>query len=75
MTLNERLDYFGSTVNRASRLEGFSTGEDVVISKEVYEDPEVDGLLHSGAFNTEVFETQLKGFDDQAALWRVKGMV
>ncbi len=73
VTLNERLDYFGSTINKASRLEGFSSGEDVVISKAVRDDPEVDALLHSGSFNADVFETQLKGFDDQDALWRVAG--
>jgi len=73
VTLNDRLDYFGSTINKASRLEGFSSGEDVIISKAVYDDPEVDALLHSGAFNAEVFETQIKGFDDQFALWRIMG--
>ncbi len=73
VTLNDRLDYFGSTINKASRLEGFSSGEDVVISKAVHDDPEVDALLHSGSFNAEVFETQIKGFDDQFALWRVMG--
>lgn len=73
VTLNERLDYFGSTINKASRLEGFSSGEDVVISKAVHDDPEVDALLHSGGFNAELFETQLKGFDDQFELWRVMG--
>ncbi|CAN5511605.1 hypothetical protein BH20ACI3_BH20ACI3_01110 [soil metagenome] len=31
VTLNERLDYFGSTVNMAARLEGLSTGDDVII--------------------------------------------
>src|SRR6185503_17183727 len=30
VTLNDRLDYFGSTVNLAARLEGQSTGEDIV---------------------------------------------
>ena len=41
VTLNERLDYFGSTVNLAARLEGQSTGDDVVISRAIYSDPEV----------------------------------
>jgi class 3 adenylate cyclase len=30
VTLNERLDYFGSTVNIAARLESLSQGDDVV---------------------------------------------
>jgi len=75
VTLNDRLDYFGSTINRASRLEGFSSGEDIIISKDVFDDPEVDALLHSGAISVELFETQIKGFDDQFALWRVMGQL
>ncbi len=75
VTLNDRLDYFGSTINKASRLEGFSSGEDVVISKAVHDDPEVDALLHSSSFQAAVFETQIKGFDDQFALWRVMGKI
>ncbi len=31
VTMNDRLDYFGSTVNIASRLEKFSQGDDIVI--------------------------------------------
>ena len=32
VTLNDRLDYFGSTVNMAARLQGQSTGGDIVLS-------------------------------------------
>jgi class 3 adenylate cyclase len=32
VTLNERLDYFGQTVNLAARLQGESRGDDVVVS-------------------------------------------
>ncbi|HWW74554.1 MAG TPA: DUF5939 domain-containing protein, partial [Pyrinomonadaceae bacterium] len=39
VTLNDRLDYFGSNVNIAARLEPLSTGEDCVISSAVREDP------------------------------------
>ncbi|MCA9926374.1 MAG: adenylate/guanylate cyclase domain-containing protein, partial [Anaerolineales bacterium] len=41
VTLNERLDYFGSTINIASRLEKFSQGTDIVMSDAVSMDPEV----------------------------------
>ena len=74
VTLNDRLDYFGSTVNLAARLEGQSTGDDVVISTSVYSDPEVRELLgdsHSGLAATR-FEIPLKGFDEERfELWRV----
>lgn len=67
VTLNERLDYFGSTVNYAARLEGQSAGQDVVISEIIFEDPEVQALLAEvdNEFYTERVETTLKGFGDQ----------
>ncbi len=74
VTLNDRLDYFGSTVNLAARLEGQSTGGDVVISTAVYSDPEVRELLKEcpAGLSATQFTIPLKGFDDeQFELWRV----
>jgi class 3 adenylate cyclase len=74
VTLNDRLDYFGSTVNMAARLEGQSTGDDVVISTAVYSDPEVRDLLSDpgNGFSATRFEMPLKGFDtEQFELWRL----
>ncbi|HXD29837.1 MAG TPA: DUF5939 domain-containing protein [Pyrinomonadaceae bacterium] len=74
VTLNDRLDYFGSTVNMAARLEGLSTGDDVVISRAVYEDPEVREMLEGANANLvgNPFEIELKGFDKESfELWRV----
>ena len=74
VTLNDRLDYFGSTVNLAARLEGQSTGEDIVISSAVYDDPEVRSFLGEPGQGVVArrFEIPLKGFDDEKfALWRV----
>ena len=74
VTLNDRLDYFGSTVNLAARLEGQSTGADVVISDAVYSDPEVRKLLSdpSNDLAASRFEMALKGFDEETfELWRV----
>jgi class 3 adenylate cyclase len=72
VTLNDRLDYFGSTVNMAARLEGLSTGSDVVISRSVYEDAKVRELIESKGFSAEEFDMSLKGFDEERfELWRV----
>jgi len=74
VTLNERLDYFGSTVNLAARLEGQSTGEDIVISSAVYADPAVRAFLGDAANGVALrrFEVPLKGFDEERfELWRV----
>ena len=74
VTLNDRLDYFGSTVNLAARLEAQSTGGDVVISASVYADPGVRDLLSDSdaALVATRFEIPLKGFAGECfELWRV----
>ena len=74
VTLNERLDYFGSTVNLAARLEGQSNGNDVVISNIVYTDPEIRDLLLDpmNQLVAKPLEMQLKGFaEERFELWRI----
>ena len=36
VTLNDRLDYFGTTVNIASRLEGQAQGDDLIVSRALW---------------------------------------
>ena len=58
----------------AARLEGLSTGNDVIISRSVYDDPDVRELINSADTNLQAvpFEIVLKGFDDERfELWRV----
>jgi class 3 adenylate cyclase len=75
VTLNGRLDYFGCTVNMAARLEGLSSGGDVVISSAVHADPEVAEMIYGAEaeLTASRFEVMLKGFDEeQFELWRVR---
>lgn len=72
VTLNDRLDYFGSTVNLAARLEGLSCGTDVIVSQPIHDDPELTQLLNSGSFYADAFDVDVKGFDDERfELWRI----
>jgi len=72
VTLNDRLDYFGSTVNAAARLVGLSRGDDAVISEVVRTDPEVVAAVSSEGLALERLDAELKGFDDDRfELWRV----
>ena len=71
---NERLDYFGSTVNIACRLADFSAGDDVIVSGEVldYLDSEQSSFLVQSA-SAEPFETRIKGFDaENFKVWRIR---
>ena len=74
VTLNDRLDYFGSTINIAARLEGQSSGSDVIISAAVRDDPEVlEWLQQQTDLLVEPVEATLKGFETQRfALWRIR---
>lgn len=72
VTLNDRLDYFGSTVNMAARLEGLSTGGDVIISRALYDDPEVREFVAGENLQAIPFEMLLKGFQEEKfELWRI----
>lgn len=72
VTLNDRLDYFGSTVNMAARLEGLSTADDVIISPPVYDDPAVREFIATENLQASPFEMLLKGFQEERfTLWRV----
>jgi class 3 adenylate cyclase len=60
VTLNERLDYFGGTVNLAARLQGRSEGGDIVLSAALLADPEVKALLATHRLKEE--SAAIKGF-------------
>lgn len=69
VTLNERLDYFGSTINMAARLQGESEGGDIVLSNELAEDPPVTAML-ADLKGTQESRT-LKGFDEATNFLRL----
>ena len=69
VTLNDRLDYFGSTVNMAARLQGQSIGGDIVLSTSVADDPEVREILAAVPQRRET--VALKGFTDPVGFIRL----
>jgi class 3 adenylate cyclase len=69
VTLNDRLDYFGSTVNMAARLQGQSVGGDIVLSRAVADDPAVKSLI-AGVPATEE-SVPLKGFAEPISFRRL----
>jgi len=66
---NEVLDYFGSTVNTAARVQGASHGGDVILTAAVYDDPAVRELL--SGIPIETFDTTLKGLSQRFTLYQV----
>jgi class 3 adenylate cyclase len=69
VTLNDRLDYFGSTVNLAARLQGQSIGGDIVLSHAVADDPAVRDMLAPRSLAAE--SAAVKGFAQPVAFYRM----
>jgi class 3 adenylate cyclase len=68
---NELLDYFGSTVNIAARVQSESVGGDIVITDTILEDPGVQRILTREHMIIEQFERSLKGFSRPFTLARL----
>jgi class 3 adenylate cyclase len=61
VTLNERIDYFGTTVNIAARIQGLSDGRDVMASRSVFDESSAAELVSAKGWASESFSTSLKG--------------
>ena len=69
VTLNDQLDYFGSTVNLAARLQSEAGGGEIIVSQSLADDPVVAPLLSAYAMTTE--ERAIKGFADPVTFHRL----
>ncbi len=72
---NDRLDYFGTTVNVCARLCGLSDGSDIVVSGGIRADPEVAAALaaEGGGFAERRDAAALKGLGGGPfEFWRVQ---
>jgi len=61
VTLNERIDYFGTTVNIAARVQGLSDGRDVMASGSIFDETDCAEILKQKGWAEEKFTTSLKG--------------
>jgi class 3 adenylate cyclase len=76
VTLNERLDFFGTAVNTAARVQTLSNGNDVVITDCVLADLEEDAedSPHS-LYSVETFEATLRGLPAPTRVHRISGLI
>lgn len=73
VTTDQRLDYFGSTVNVAARLQGESRGNDIVLSDPLMAASGVRDILAEGRVAAPVQETaHLRGVELPTQLWRIQ---
>lgn len=71
VTLNDRLDYFGQTVNIAARVQGLADANEIYISQAVYEEAAVRELLADCAVVED--EVVVKGVSQKLKVYKVAG--
>jgi class 3 adenylate cyclase len=69
VTLNERLDYFGQTVNIAARVQNLADGDEIWMTGEVHAAPGVNTVL--APLSVQRSEAELKGVAGAVPVYRV----
>jgi class 3 adenylate cyclase len=69
--LNERQDYFGQTVNIASRVQSLSTSQEIHITGPVIDAPEVATILEKEAIKPIQKQAALRGIADKMVVYEI----
>ena len=71
MSLNERQDYFGQTVNIASRVQGLATSRSILVTAPVVHNPRSVSLLDSNGQKPVVQSHALRGIASEVAVYEI----
>jgi len=69
VTLNERLDYFGQSVNIAARVQNLADGDEICMTEEVYGAPDVAGIV--APYELTKIQAELKGVSKPMSIYRL----
>lgn len=61
MTANDRIDYFGTTVNTAARIQGVAGADEIALSPTLLQQPDVHALVRSLRLPARTQQLTLKG--------------
>jgi class 3 adenylate cyclase len=71
VTLNDRQDYFGQTVNMASRVQGLATTRSIFVTKPVIEDAQVAKIVAHAQLNPVEQRAALRGIADTTLVYEI----
>jgi class 3 adenylate cyclase len=71
VTLNERIDYFGQTVNIAARVQMSAGGNEIYLTEAIYTSPGVLELLNKYGCSIQSAMLQLKGVAEQVKIYKI----
>ena len=70
--LNERLDYFGQTVNIASRVQGAAAASEIVCTESVFAATGTSDVIQGAALSVLREQALLKGVDGRVTVYRMR---
>ena len=71
VTLNDRLDYFGQTVNIAARVQSLADSRAIFATKSVVENSQVSKILEAGKLKLTEQSAALRGVADKMAVFQI----
>jgi class 3 adenylate cyclase len=71
VTLDDRQDYFGQTVNIASRVQGLAASRSILATGQVVENPEASALLETSGIKPTMKRANLRGIADEMAVYEI----
>ena len=71
VTLNDRQDYFGQTVNIASRVQGLAVSRSILATGSVVEHPQVSELLETDGIKPTQRRLPLRGIAEEVAVYEI----
>ncbi len=71
VTLNDRLDYFGQTVNIAARVQGLADSQAILATKPVLDNPQVSAMLQGCKLSPAPQDTHLRGVADKVTIYEI----
>jgi class 3 adenylate cyclase len=69
---NDRLDFFGTTINLASRMISCCEGGDLCVSDEIFQRPEMTEFLKASNVPPEPSDIRFRGFNNPRRVWRIQ---
>jgi class 3 adenylate cyclase len=72
VTLDERQDYFGQTVNVASRVQELADPSAILATRPIIESPDVARLIEIGGYRAKPRQTSLRGVSEGLTIYEVR---
>ena len=71
VTLNAQQDYFGQTVNIASRVQGLAASRSIVVTEQVVENAHARALLETNGLKPALRRVALTGIADKVSVYEI----